>query len=150
MSLDTSTLYLVATLVAAMLGAMLLFFGNQEKIPALNWWGAAYLLGAVSVAAWTLLSGVAANAISVALNALGFFACGMVWNAARVFHGRKSTWPGMLSGAFVWCLAVTSLLPDAPASRLTLGAAIVATYAALTASELWSERRKTLQRRWQT
>jgi len=50
MSLDPSTLYLVATLVAAMLGAMLLFFGRQEKITALNWWGYAYLLGATSVA----------------------------------------------------------------------------------------------------
>ena len=54
MSLDTSTLYLVATLVAAMLGAMLLFFGKQENIPALKWWGTAYLLGATSVALWTL------------------------------------------------------------------------------------------------
>ena len=54
MSLDTSTLYLVATLVAGMLGAMLVFFGRQEKIAALNWWGTAYLLGAASVALWTI------------------------------------------------------------------------------------------------
>ena len=46
MLLDTSTLYLVATMVAAMLGAMLLFFGRQENIPALKWWGTAYVLGA--------------------------------------------------------------------------------------------------------
>ena len=56
MLLDTSTLYLVAAMVAAMLGAMLLFFGRQENIPALIWWGAAYLLGAASVALWTLAS----------------------------------------------------------------------------------------------
>jgi diguanylate cyclase (GGDEF)-like protein len=31
---------------------------------------------------------------------------------------------------------------------MTIGAGIVAVYAALTASELWSERRRTLQRRW--
>jgi len=37
MSFDTSTLYLSATLVAGMVGAMLLFFGRQEKIAALNW-----------------------------------------------------------------------------------------------------------------
>ena len=46
MSLDISTLYLVATMVAAMLGAMLLFFGRQENIAALKWWGTAYLMGA--------------------------------------------------------------------------------------------------------
>ena len=57
MSLDTATLYLVATMVAAMLGAMLLLFGKQENIPALKWWGAAYLLGAASVGLWTLASG---------------------------------------------------------------------------------------------
>jgi diguanylate cyclase (GGDEF)-like protein len=32
--------------------------------------------------------------------------------------------------------------------RLTIGAGIVAIYAALTASELWAERRRTLKRRW--
>jgi hypothetical protein len=41
-------------MVAACSGAMLLFFGKQENIPALKWWGAAYLLGAASVALWTL------------------------------------------------------------------------------------------------
>jgi len=50
MSFDTSTLYLFATMVAGMLGAMLMFFGKQESIPALKWWGTAYLLGAASVA----------------------------------------------------------------------------------------------------
>ena len=34
--------------------------------------------------------------------------------------------------------------------RMTIGAGIVAVYAALTASELWSERRRTLQKRWPT
>ena len=32
--------------------------------------------------------------------------------------------------------------------RLTIGAAIIAIYAALTAAELWSERRRAMQRRW--
>ena len=36
MMLDTSTLYLVATMMAAMLGAMLLFFGKQENIKGLT------------------------------------------------------------------------------------------------------------------
>ena len=46
MSLDSITLYLVATMVAALLGAMMVFFGRQENSPALKWWGTAYLLGA--------------------------------------------------------------------------------------------------------
>jgi diguanylate cyclase (GGDEF)-like protein len=148
MSLDTATLYLVAAMVAAMLGAMLLFFGRQENIPALMWWGAAYLLGAASVAVWTLASSTLGPMYSLALNAVGFVACGMVWNAARVFHGRKPNLPGLLFGAIAWVAAVMTLAPQASAMRLTIGAGIVAVYAALTAAELWSERRKTLQKRW--
>jgi diguanylate cyclase (GGDEF)-like protein len=148
MSLDTPTLYLVATLVAAMLGAMLLYFGRQEKIEALNWWGAAYLLGAVSVATWSLASSLLGETLSLGFNAIGFVACGMMWNAARVFHGRKTNWAGLLLGAVAWVTTVLSLAPDAVALRMTVGAAIVAVYAALTAGELWSERRKAVARRW--
>jgi diguanylate cyclase (GGDEF)-like protein len=150
MSLDTSTLYLVATMVAAMLGAMLLFFGKQENIPALKWWGTAYLLGAASVALWTLASNTLGEMLSLALNAVGFVACGMVWNASRVFHGRKPNLPGLVLGAIAWIAAAMTLAPEAVAMRLTIGAGIVAAYAALTATELWSERRRTLQRRWPT
>ena len=148
MSLDTITLYIVATMVAAMLGAMLLFFGSQEKNPALKWWGTAYLLGAASVALWTMASNTLGEMLSLALNAVGFVACGMVWNASRVFHGRKPNLPGLVLGAIAWVAAVTLLDPRRHALRLTIGAAIVAIYAALTANELWSERRKSLQRRW--
>jgi diguanylate cyclase (GGDEF)-like protein len=148
MSLDISTLYLVATMVAAMLGTMLLFFGKQENIPALKWWGTAYLLGAASVAIWTLASTRLGTIPSLALNAVGFVACGMVWNASRVFHGRKPNMPGLVLGAIAWVAAIMTLPPEASAMRMTIGAAIVAVYAALTATELWSERRRVLQKRW--
>src|SRR5216683_4127728 len=121
MSLDTTTLYFVATMVAALLGAMLLFFGKQEKIPALNWWGTAYLLGAASIALWTLAGSTLGAMLSLALNALGFVACGMVWNAARVFHGRKPNLPGLMLGAVAWVAAVMALQPEASALRLTIG-----------------------------
>ncbi|HKH03493.1 MAG TPA: GGDEF domain-containing protein, partial [Bradyrhizobium sp.] len=150
MSLDTSTLYVLATMIAAMLGAMLLFFGRQENIAALKWWGAAYLLGAASIALWTLASDILGETFSLALNAVGFLACGMVWNASRVFHGRKPNVPGLLLGAIGWIAAVMTLAPEASAMRTTVGAGIVALYAALTANELWRERRRALQRRWPT
>jgi len=148
MLLDTSTLYLVATMVAAMLGAMLLFFGRQENIPALKWWGTAYLLGAASIALWTFAGSALGEMFSLALSALGFVACGMVWNASRVFHGRTPNLPGLFLGAIAWVAAVMTLAPEAAAMRLTIGAGIVAVYAALTAAELWSERRRTMQARW--
>src|ERR1700732_261718 len=148
MSLDTTTLYLVATMVAAMLGAMLLFFGRQENIPALKWWGTAYLLGAASVELWALAGNALGDMLSLALNAVGFVACGMVWNASSVFHGRRPNLPGLVLGAMAWIAAVMTLEPDASAMRMTIGATIVAIYAALTATELWSERRRTMQKRW--
>jgi diguanylate cyclase (GGDEF)-like protein len=148
MSLDVSTLYLVATMVAAMLGTMLLFFGRQENIAALKWWGTAYLLGAASVALWTLGGDRFGEMLSLALSAVGFIACGMVWNASRVFHGRNPNLPGLVLGAIAWVAAVMTVAPEASAMRMTVGAGIVAIYAALTATELWSERRRTLQKRW--
>jgi diguanylate cyclase (GGDEF)-like protein len=148
MSLDTSTLYLVATMIAAMLGAMLLIFGNQENIPALKWWGIAYVLGAASVGVWTVAGNMLGEPLSLALNAVGFIACGMVWNASRLFHGRKPNFPGMVLGALAWIPVALALPPGAGAMRTTIGAGIVAFYAALTAGELWTERRRPLQKRW--
>jgi len=148
MSLDSMTLYFVATMVAALLGAMLLFFGKQERNPALTWWGTAYLLGAASVGLATVASNVLGEMLSLALDAVGLVACGMVWNAARVFHGRKPNVPGLVLGAIAWIAAVVTLDPHTSALRMTIGAGIVAIYAALTATELWSERRKSLKSRW--
>lgn len=148
MSLDMSTLYLVATLVAALLGAMLLFFWRQEKIAALGWWGAAYILGAASIALWTVSGDDLGSWLSLAVNAVGFAACGMVWDAARVFHGRSANLLGVLLGPAVWVAVMYYLAPVSPELRMHLGAGIVAVYMALTAAELWRERRKNLRSRW--
>jgi diguanylate cyclase (GGDEF)-like protein len=150
MSFDTSTLYLIATMLAAMLGGMLVMFGKQENIAALKWWGAAYLLGSAAVAIWTIYGDTLGPMTSLALTSIGFFACGMVWNASRVFHGRKLLWPGLVLGPLVWIATMMTLAPRDASIRLSMGAAIVAIYAALTASELWSERRRDMQRRWPT
>src|SRR5215813_3471626 len=150
MSFDTSTLYLVATMLAAMLGGMLVLFGRQENIAALKWWGAAYLLGSAAVAIWTIWGATLGPVASLTLTSIGFFACGMVWNASRVFHGRKLLWPGLVLGPLVWIATMTTLAPRDASIRLSMGAAIVAIYAALTASELWSERRRDMQQRWPT
>src|SRR2546429_2086016 len=150
MSFDTSTLYLFATMVAGMLGAMLLLFGKQENIPALKWWGTAYRLGASSVAIWTIGGATFGESVLLVLHALGFVACGMVWNASRVFHGRKPNLPGLLVGAIAWAGMVLAVPSLNPAMRLIVGAAIVAIYAGLTASELWNERRRTMHNRWPT
>ncbi|MCG6204376.1 GGDEF domain-containing protein [Rhodopseudomonas sp. HC1] len=148
MSLDFSTLFLVATLICTLLGGMLLYFGRQEKLPALNWWGYAYLLGAAAVAQWQILRLVAPDVVVLALASAGFIACGMVWNAARVFHGLKPIWPGLVLGAVAWLATVFSLPAESGWLRVAIGAGIVAIYAALTAEQLFAERRKTMKRPW--
>ena len=148
LSLDISTLYLAATLAAAMLGALLLFFWRQEKIAALGWWGAAYVLGAASVALWTIGGPELGWELSLAVNAVGFMACGLVWDAARAFHGRPANWIGVIAGPVLWTAAVVGLDPMNPEWRMLLGGGIVAFYAGLTAGELWRERRKSLRAKW--
>ena len=124
MSFDTSTLYLFATMVAGMLGAMLLLFGKQESISALKWWGTAYLLGASSVAIWTIGGTALGEPVVLALHALGFVACGMVWNASRVFHGRKPNWLALPFGAAVWLIVILCPPDESSSIRLTIGAGI--------------------------
>ncbi|MGP8119675.1 MAG: GGDEF domain-containing protein [Xanthobacteraceae bacterium] len=148
MSLDLSTLYIVATLVAALLGALLLFFWRQEKIAALGWWGAAYLIGAISIGVWVVAGTKLGEAAVAVLIGVGFVACGMVWTAARVFHGGKPHWLGAIAGPLVWMGAAWGFGAGAEFARTMVGAGIVAAYAALTAGQLWSERRATMQRRW--
>jgi diguanylate cyclase (GGDEF)-like protein len=146
-TLDIATLYLVAALVAAMLGGLLFYFWRQEKIAALGWWGLAYITGGAAIAIWTLGGAFLHPAALMALNVIGLVACGMVWNAARVFHGRPTSPIAFCGGALLFAL-VGFQLGEGSVLRLYLGGGIVAAYAVLTANELWSERRKAYGSRW--
>jgi diguanylate cyclase (GGDEF)-like protein len=148
-SLDVTTLFIVATCVTALLGVFLLFAWTQDRIRALAWWGAAYLIGGFSVALWM------ADAQSIPFmpatlpSALLFLSCGMIWNAARLFHGRNILWVSMLTGAATWMMVCTwPFVAQMSASRIILASLIVSAYTFLTAIELWRERRKALISRW--
>jgi diguanylate cyclase (GGDEF)-like protein len=148
-ALDVTTLVVVSTCITGLLGLLLLFAWAKSRIPALAWWGAAYLIGGLSVAAWSLEGLVSPPMPTGIANALLFIACGMMWNAARVFHGRPVLVSGLLGGAATWLLACTFTdLAQWPAARIVLSSVIVASYTFVTAVELWRERRKTLRRRW--
>jgi diguanylate cyclase (GGDEF)-like protein len=148
-SLDVGTLFVIAIFVTLLLGLFLLRAWQQERMPALGWWGSAYLIGGASGLLWrfgdTYSPAVPSNVATVLL----FVAVGMIWNAARVFHGRAVKWSAMLYGAAFWLAA--SFAPAfvaSAASRIVVGALIIASYTFLTASELRRERRKSLIRRW--
>ena len=78
-----------------------------------------------------------------------FVAVGMIWSGARSFHGRPVHWSGMIFGSVFW--AAASFFPafaGSAASRMVVGALIIAGYSTLTAAELRRERRKSLIHRW--
>ena len=148
-TLDITTLFVVAICVTGLLGLLLLFVWTQDRVRALAWWGTAYLVGGASVAIWSLESHISPPLPVGTANAMLFIACGMIWTAARLFHGRPVLWGAMVAGATIWLAAC--LIPEFAAStmaRITLSSFIVATYTFLTAVELWRERRKNLLRRW--
>jgi len=147
-ALDATTLFIVTSCVTALLGVQLLFAWRKHRVGALAWWGASYLIGAVAVGAWAMGAGknpVAANIATAVL----FVACGMAWNAARIFHNRMILWSGMLAGSAAWLTgSAIPLLPASGDHRFVLASAIVAVYSFLTAVELWRERRNNLISRW--
>jgi diguanylate cyclase (GGDEF)-like protein len=148
-ALDISTLFVVATCVTALLGVFLLFAWMQDRVRALAWWGTAYLIGGFSVAVWSIENLISPPLPRGAANALLFIACGMIWNAARLFHGRPVLWGALAAGATTWLFAClfTEFL-EWGAARIVLSSVIVSAYTFLTAAELWRERRKHLLRRW--
>jgi len=147
-ALDVTTLFVAAGCITALLGLLLLSAWAQERIRALAWWGTAYLVGGFSVAIWSVESMISPPLPAGVANALLFVACGMIWSAARLFHGQPVLWAPMLAGAVVWLIGC--VVPDFAqwhGGRIALSSVIVASYTFLTAAELWRERRKAL-RRW--
>src|ERR1700681_4640212 len=144
-SLDIGTLFVIATCVAVLLGFFLLFAWMQERIKALAWWGLAYLLGGFSGALWRLDDLITPPLPSGLADVLLFIALGMIWTAARLFHGRPVRWGAMCFGAVVWLGACISPFgPVSPTDRIILSSVIVATYTFMIAAELSRERRKSL------
>jgi diguanylate cyclase (GGDEF)-like protein len=148
-SLDIGTLFVIATCVTSLLGVFLLFAYLQDRIVALAWWGAAYLLGGASGAIWRLGDQISPPLPSSTADVMLFIAVGMIWTASRLFHGRRIVWSGIFAGAGVWlCACAVPAFADSAGSRVVVSSLIVATYTFLTATEMWRERRKPLLRRW--
>jgi diguanylate cyclase (GGDEF)-like protein len=150
MSLDVPTLFIVSTCVVALLGLFLFFAWIQDRnIRALAWWGAGYLIGGFAVALWMLDAAVSPPLPYGLSNALLFVACGMIWNGARVFHGRQLRPFALSAGAFTWLIACQfSAFTQSGGNRVILSSIIVSAYTFFTAKELWRERREAWRSRW--
>src|SRR5438477_7669004 len=148
-ALDIATLLVVATCVTALLGVFLLFAWIQDRVRALAWWGTAYLIGGFSVAAWSIESLISPPLPAGTANALLFIACGMIWNAARLFHGRPVLWGALAAGSATWLFAcLFTDFVEWGAARVVLSSMIVSAYTFLTAAEPRPERRTHPLPRW--
>ncbi len=149
LSLDVGTLFVVAICVTSLLGLFLLVAWMQERIQPHAWWGMAYLIGGFSGALWRFGELIEPSLPPRVADIFLFVAVGMIWSAARLFHGRPVRWGAMVLGAAVWLVAcMFPAFASSAASRILMSSLIVAGYAFLTAAELWRERRKSLIRRW--
>ena len=151
--LDVPTLFAVTLFITVIGGLLLLFaFLQNRNTPALALWGIGYLVGAAGAA---LLSGQAAAVPNVwavgAADALLCTAYGFMWCGARSFEGRRVSLIGLAIGPALWIVAFQfDSFAQSPQERVSLVAAISASYALLAARELWYARDRDLISRWPT
>src|SRR6185437_3858085 len=86
MQLDLQTLSVVTVFVTALLGALMVFAGLQNRsVRAPMMWGASYIVSAVGLALITT-HGAAPDWLSINVaNALVLFGCALIWAGARMF-----------------------------------------------------------------
>jgi diguanylate cyclase (GGDEF)-like protein len=151
--LDLPTLFAVTFFVTVVGGLLLLFtFLQNRNTPALALWGTGYLVGATGAA---LLGGAGAgipNAWSAcAANALVCGAYALMWSGARSFEGRRVSIGLVVAGPAIWIVAFQfDGFAQSMTARIGLVSAISATYALLSAGELWYARDRDLISRWPT
>ncbi len=149
MHLDVHTLSVVTVFITALLGALLVFAGLQNRsIRAPMWWGAAHIVNASGLG---LLSSHGAapdfitNDIANALVLLGY---GLTWSGARVFDGRKVHPSLLLLAPTIW-LGLCRLPGFANADlRVVVVSTMLAFLALRAAEELWRGRDEPLMSRW--
>jgi len=150
MHLDVQTLSVVTVFITALLGALLVFAGLQNRsIRAPMWWGAAHIVNACGLG---LLSseGTApeflTNDIANALVLLGY---GLIWSGARVFDGRKINPLHVLFAPAVWlALCRIPAFAASPSLEVVVVSTMLAVLAVRAAEELWRGRDEPLMSRW--
>jgi len=150
MHLDLQTLSVVTVFITALLGALLVFAGLQNRtIRAPMWWGAAHIVNAIGLG--LLISrGAAPDFVTIDLaNALVLLGYGLTWTGARVFDGRAIRPHLVLLAPAAWMLLC--LIPGFAAAanlRIVIVSTALALFALLTAEEFWRGREEPLMSRW--
>ena len=149
MHLDVQTLSVVTVFITALLGALLVFAGLQNRsIRAPMWWGAAHIVNASGLGLLTS-HGAAPDFVTNDLaNALVLLGYGLTWSGTRVFDGRKVYPPLVLLAPAIW-LVLCRLPAFANADlRVVVVSTMLAFLAFRAADELWRGRDEPLMSRW--
>ncbi len=152
MHIDLQTLSVVTVFVAALLGALLVFAGLQNRsVRAPMWWGAAHIVNASGFALLTS-RGTAPPFVTIDLaNALVLLGYGLTWTGARIFDGRPIRPLLVLLAPLAWLLACRiPIFADSVGARVIFGSTMLALLTLLAAREFWRGRDEPLMSRWPT
>jgi diguanylate cyclase (GGDEF)-like protein len=149
MPLDVHTLFVIAVLVLAVAGLLLLLTWLQNRnVVALAMWAAAFMIQSVGVALISVRGAIPdlwSITIANAIIAAGY---GIMWGGARNFNGRPTSLPLVLAGAAIWLLACqVDAFFVSPWARAGLMSAIIVAYSVLSAWEFWQGRDEGLMSR---
>jgi diguanylate cyclase (GGDEF)-like protein len=160
MTLDVETLSVVTVFVTALVGALLVFAGLQNRsIRAPVWWGAAHIVNAAGLGFGLMLSRAPVEPADFAAgvdlagsdlgNALILLGYGLTWSGARIFDGRKVRLAFIAFAPAVWLILCQFPGFSANAElRFVTVSALLAALALRTAEELWRGRDEALMSRW--
>jgi diguanylate cyclase (GGDEF)-like protein len=150
MHLDVQTLSVVTVFITALLGALLVFAGLQNRsIRAPMWWGAAHIVNASGLglaSSYGAAPDFVSNDIANALVLLGY---GLTWTGARVFDGRKiHAWLLAVAPAIWLVLCRVPVFAANADLEVIAVSTMLAVLALRAAEELWRGRDEPLMSRW--
>ena len=148
MTLDPSTLLIIAVCALAIGGGLLLVSWLQSPdLRALGLWATSFACAAIGVAL-IAARGHIPNIWSIVIaNAILAASYGIMWTGVRSFEGRSVSVPLMLAGALVWLVACQfEAFYDSQRARIVLTSAIAVGYSVLSAVEFWRGRDEGISR----
>lgn len=152
MQIDLQTLAVVTVFVTAVLGALLIFAGIQNRaVRALTVWGIAFGIGALGLGL-VIVRGLVPDWLSINIaNALVLFGFSLIWAGARIFDGRAVRRVLLLVAPGLWLIAFGFPAFQADIKlRIVWASGLLAVVAVVIAREVWRGRAEPLMSRWPT
>ena len=152
MQLDSFTLLVAGCAFLVMLGAVfVLVWARHRDTPELLWWGLPLMLGGIGLATY-MKPDWQTDYLAIMLgNAARLFALGCLWQGVRVFQHRKPAMIRLIGICLIWvAFCSVPAFVGSMGSRVTVASLLTATFAGLSAWELWRDREEALASRLPT